>query len=261
MRPARGAATPRTVRRRWSSPSRRATTPSGCCARRARRCAPRPGQVEVWPAERLDPLRLDVPGDFSSAAPFLVAATLLPGSRLRHRGVGVNPTRTGLLHVLERMGARISLYNRDSCGRRAGRRHRGRARRAGRDRDRPGEVPALIDELPLFALAASMAHGESVVRGAGELRQKEIGPDRDGDRSPARPWRSGSRRATTASGCGVCPPAPRVGPWSRTATTGSRWSGRLRASSRGRACRIEGAEAVSVSFPGFFDLLESVAQR
>ena len=44
-----------------------------------------PGRVEVWPAERLDPLRLDVPGDFSSAAPFVVAATLLPGSRLRHR--------------------------------------------------------------------------------------------------------------------------------------------------------------------------------
>ena len=75
-----------------------------------------PGGVEVWPAARLEPLRLAVPGDFSSAAPFLVAATLLPGSRLRVTGVGVNPTRTGLLGVLERMGARISLFNRSVSG-------------------------------------------------------------------------------------------------------------------------------------------------
>ena len=62
------------------------------------------------------PAAPEVPGDFSSAAPFLVAATLLPGSRLRLSGVGVNPTRIGLLDVLERMGARISIFNRRTAG-------------------------------------------------------------------------------------------------------------------------------------------------
>ena len=76
----------------------------------------RPGEAAVWPAERLHPLSLRVPGDISSAAPFLVAATLLPGSELRLHGIGVNPTRTGLLDVLERMGARISLYDRRTEG-------------------------------------------------------------------------------------------------------------------------------------------------
>ena len=65
-----------------------------------------PRQASVWPVERLAPLSLDVPGDFSSAAPLIVAATLLAGSELRIHDVNLNPTRTGLLDVLERMGAR-----------------------------------------------------------------------------------------------------------------------------------------------------------
>ena len=71
-----------------------------------------PRQASVWPVERLAPLSLEVPGDFSSAAPLIVAATLLAGSELRIHGVNLNPTRTGLLDVLERMGARIAVFNR-----------------------------------------------------------------------------------------------------------------------------------------------------
>lgn len=65
------------------------------------------GEPAVLPVERLLPLRVAIPGDFSSAAPFLAAATLLPESRIRLHGVGLNPTRTGFLAVLERMGAQI----------------------------------------------------------------------------------------------------------------------------------------------------------
>src|SRR5207253_3975218 len=61
-----------------------------------------PGSIGVWPVERLDPFELEVPGDFSSAAPFVLAATLLPASELVVVGVNVNPTRTGFLGVLER---------------------------------------------------------------------------------------------------------------------------------------------------------------
>ena len=76
------------------------------------RCGAKAAEAAVWPAERLAPLRMTIPGDFSSAAPFIVAATLLAGSKLRLHGVGLNPTRTGLLAVLERMGARIAVFNR-----------------------------------------------------------------------------------------------------------------------------------------------------
>ena len=115
-----------------------------------------------------------MPGDISSAAPFLVAATLLAESRLFVRGMSTNPTRTGLLTVLERMGARINLFNRRTT--------------AGGEpiadvevhpaelvatEVEPEIVPSLIDELPLLALAATMARGRTVVRGAGELRVKE----------------------------------------------------------------------------------------
>src|SRR5205814_7104475 len=75
-----------------------------------------PHSVSVWPVDRLPPLSLEIPGDFSSAAPFLVAAPLLSGSELRVQGVNVNHTRTGLLDVLDRMGARISVFNRRTVG-------------------------------------------------------------------------------------------------------------------------------------------------
>src|SRR6266511_2837798 len=71
-----------------------------------------PRQASVWPVERLAPFTIDVPGDFSSAAPLIVAATLLAGSELRIHDVNLNPTRTGLLDVLERMGARVAVFNR-----------------------------------------------------------------------------------------------------------------------------------------------------
>src|SRR5207302_6178374 len=70
-----------------------------------------PHQASVWPVDRLEPLDVELPGEFSSAAPLIVAATLLAGSELRIHGVNLNPTRTGLLDVLARMGARITVFN------------------------------------------------------------------------------------------------------------------------------------------------------
>ena len=68
------------------------------------------------PAERLALDEIEVPGDFSSAAPFVVAATLVPGSELHVHGVNLNPRRTGLLEILERMGANVTVYNRREIG-------------------------------------------------------------------------------------------------------------------------------------------------
>src|SRR5919199_3747630 len=118
-------------------------------------------EIRVWPAERVPPLSLDIPGDFSSAAPFVVAATLLAGSELRIADVNVNPTRTGLLDVLERMGARVAVFNRRSVGGEPVADLHVNAATLQATTVTAEEVPSLVDELPLFALAAGLARGES----------------------------------------------------------------------------------------------------
>jgi len=221
----------------------------------------KPTAPAVWPAERLAPLELEIPGDFSSAAPFVVAATLLAGSEVRLHGVGVNPTRTGLLTVLERMGARVALFNRRSAG--------GEpvadlevahadlvATRVG-----AAEVPTLVDELPLFALLAGMAHGDSVVKGAAELRVKES--DRiESVKNVLRPL--GIRIETTHDGFRVrgIPSRPKGGGVVNTA--GDHRIAMLAAVAglvSREGVRIEGAESVAVSFADFFAMLESIAVR
>jgi 3-phosphoshikimate 1-carboxyvinyltransferase len=219
-----------------------------------------PGEVEVRPAERLDPLRLTVPGDFSSAAPFLVAATLLPGSRLRISGVCVNPTRTGLMAVLERMGARISLYNRTASGGEPVADIEVEHSDLVATEIGPGEVPGMIDELPLFALAASMARGDSVVRGAAELRQKES----DRIEAVTDALRAlGIRIKSSQDGFRVrgVPSRPRGGTMDSGGDHRIAMLGAVAGLVSREGVRIEGAEAVSVSFPGFYDVLSSVTQQ
>jgi 3-phosphoshikimate 1-carboxyvinyltransferase len=219
-----------------------------------------PGEVEVRPAERLDPLRLTVPGDFSSAAPFLVAATLLPGSRLRISGVCVNPTRTGLMAVLERMGARISLYNRTASGGEPVADIEVEHADLVATEIGPREVPGMIDELPLFALAASMARGDSVVRGAAELRQKES----DRIEAVTDALRAlGIRIKSSQDGFRVrgVPSRPRGGTMDSGGDHRIAMLGAVAGLVSREGVRIEGAEAVSVSFPGFYDVLSSVTQQ
>ena len=133
----------------------------------------RGNNVSVAPTERLELGEVEVPGDFSSAAPFVVAATLLAGSDLYIHDVGLNPTRTGLLDVLERMGSHIAVFNRRRVGGEPVGDVQVRSAPLTATTVTAAEVPRMIDELPLFALAAASARGESIVRGAGELRHKE----------------------------------------------------------------------------------------
>ncbi len=130
----------------------------------------------VWVAggQRLQGRRLTVPGDLSSAAFFLVAAAARPGDEVVVRDVGVNPTRTGLLAALERMGADVRCEGRREEGGEPvadvvvrGRRLRGTTVDA-------AEIPRLLDEVPILAVAALLADGESRIDGAGELRVKEV---------------------------------------------------------------------------------------
>jgi 3-phosphoshikimate 1-carboxyvinyltransferase len=113
-----------------------------------------------------------VPGDVSSAAPLLAAAALVPGSDLTVAGVGLNPTRAGLLFVLGQMGASIESERAEGGGEPRGdvrvRHSRLHAITVG-----AGHVPAMVDELPLLGLLATQAEGTSEIRGAEELRVKE----------------------------------------------------------------------------------------
>ena len=132
-----------------------------------------PGRVAVSPVQELRLGDVDVPGDFSSAAPFIVAATALAGSNLTLRDVGVNPTRTGLLTVMERMGARVGVFRRRlASGEPVADIEVRPAELVAADVE-PELVPLLVDELPLVALLACFAHGVTTIRGAGELRFKE----------------------------------------------------------------------------------------
>ena len=217
--------------------------------------------VSVGKAESLRLGVVQVPGDFSSAAPFLTAATLVPNSELAVHGVGVNTLRTGLVDVLARMGARIAVYDRRRVGGEWAADLEARSAPLTATTVRRAEVPRMIDELPLFALAAGMARGESVVRGAAELREKET----DRIETVAILLRSLGLRITATEdgfrGKGV-PTRPKGG---GVVSAGGDHRIAMLAAVAGLVSRegveLQDPESVAVSFPGFFDLLESVTQR
>jgi 3-phosphoshikimate 1-carboxyvinyltransferase len=116
---------------------------------------------------------VDVPGDFSSAAFLIAAATLVPGSEIVLRGVGVNPTRTGLLTILQRMGGDVEMSRRTAAGGEPVGDVVVRAAELRGTEVQPAEVPLVIDELPIVALLGTFAEGRTAVHGAEELRRKE----------------------------------------------------------------------------------------
>lgn len=129
--------------------------------------------ITVEPATALQPLTLTVPGDASSAAFVLVAAAITPGSEITVRGVGVNPTRSGLVATLQAMGAAISLLNpRESAGEPVAD-LRLCQRPLSAVSCRGPQVVTMIDEIPILAVAATQAHGRTVIADASELRVKE----------------------------------------------------------------------------------------
>ena len=214
--------------------------------------------VAVDGGQRLHAIDAPVPGDLSSAVFWLVLAAGTPGSNLFIDGVGLNPSRAGMLEVLRRAGAEIDVLGESSdAGEPMGTIHI----RYGDPRPfeiAPVEVPGLIDEIPaLAALAAMRPGGRMTVRGASELRVKESdrismlakgfgslgidveefedgftihgGPPAGGDADAA-----GDHRLAMAF-----------------AVAGSRARGPV---------HITGADAVAVSYPGFFDELERIAR-
>jgi len=129
--------------------------------------------VCLEPGFRLTATDMAVPGDISSAAFFIVGASIAPGSRVEIKNVGINPTRTGILFILKQMGADIELKNERTVG--------GEpvadlivqsAPLHGIHIDE-AHVPLAIDEFPAILIAAAVASGETILSGAAELRVKE----------------------------------------------------------------------------------------
>ena len=131
------------------------------------------GEVRLHPPTRLESCSLEVPGDFSSSAFFLVAGSIAQSNGLTLSGVGINPTRTGLIDILALMGADLRVVNHRSAG----------AEPVADIEVRPAQlkgihvpehlVPLAIDEFPVLFIAAACAEGETLVTGAEELRVKE----------------------------------------------------------------------------------------
>ena len=130
------------------------------------------GTVSIYGLQKPQPADLFVPGDISSAAFWMVAAAATPGSELTIKNVGLNPTRTGVLNVLVRMGAQISDYVEITDGE-----PRGNVVIHGTELNATviggAEIPNVIDELPILAVAAALARGQTIIKDARELRVKE----------------------------------------------------------------------------------------
>jgi 3-phosphoshikimate 1-carboxyvinyltransferase len=208
-------------------------------------------RVAVEGGRRLRPLDVTIPGDPSSAAFLVVAALLVPGSRLRVRGVGTNPLRTGAFAILRRMGARIAVEQ----GRLEGGEPCGdvvvESAPLVATTIEPAEVPGAIDELPILAIAAAFATGTTRVSGAGELRVKES----DRLRALEQLRALGVAIETTADGFAIVGEPGRALGEGRVTTGGDHRIAMAFAVAALRSARglvIDDPECAAVSFPGFF---------
>jgi 3-phosphoshikimate 1-carboxyvinyltransferase len=219
--------------------------------------ARRGNELTVRPADRLLPLSIDVPADVSSAAFFLVLAACVPGAELRLAGVGVNPLRTGLITVLRKMGAEIRMeFLRGEGGEPVADIVVRGAELAGIE-VAPGEIPSLIDEVPALCVAAALAKGPTVIRGAAELRVKES--DRIGAMAAALA-KLGVSCEEYPDGIRVDGPA-QILPGVRCDSRGDHriaMSLAVLSAAAGVPVEVTETECIDTSFPGFRGLLEGV---
>lgn len=130
--------------------------------------------LQVAGIKEISPFQIAIPGDFSAAAFFLIAALVIPGSELTLREVGINPTRTGLLDALQLMGAVIEVSGRRVVsGEPVADLHVRSQALHGTEVDGT-LIPRMLDEIPIFAVAAALAAGPTTIRNAAELRVKEV---------------------------------------------------------------------------------------
>ncbi|MEX0751279.1 MAG: 3-phosphoshikimate 1-carboxyvinyltransferase, partial [Dehalococcoidia bacterium] len=214
--------------------------------------------VRITPGTRLEALSMRVPNDMSAAAFWIVAATVHPDAELRITGVGINPTRTGIIDALRAMGADLAIEEERVVG------GEPVADIVVRSSQLEGTVvegdlvPRLLDEAPVLAVAAAFARGTTEIRDAGELIVKES-----------------NRVATTASQLAALGVRIRERPDGMIIEGGNGIAGgnarsfgdhRLAMAlavagvAGAGAVTIEGAECVGVSYPGFWRHLEAISR-
>ena len=212
--------------------------------------------VTISPVDRLNCVDVEVPGDFSSAAFWLVLGVLHPNAEVQVTNVGLNPTRTGLLTILQDMGANVELHHQRVV---AGEPVADLVARSSHLHGTSvgGElVPLAIDEIPLVALLGLFADGETVVKDASELRAKEsdrlavvadglagLGGDVEATEDG---WRIRRSRLRSA----------------RVDSAGDHRMAMLfaLAGALGQGSEIDGAESVAISYPTFWTDLESLSR-
>ena len=215
------------------------------------------GTITLTPPDRLPPLDLAVAGDPSSAAVWAVLGTIHPDADVLIRGVCLNPGRTGFLEVLRRMGADIETTNvRQVGGEDVGDIHvRSAALRA--TEVGAAEVPTLVDEVPVLAVAASMADGETWFRGLGELRYKEVdrveAVARQLGRMGAEIEVEGDDMLVRGRGRLQGAEVDSLGDHRMAMSLA------VAASVAAGETRISGADVVAISYPGFFSELEKIS--
>ena len=216
--------------------------------------------IESSRAQVIPPQNLEIPGDFSAAAFWLVAASICKGSDMLLPATGVNPTRCAALHILRRMGANIGISNERNSGSEPIADIRVRYAPLKAVDIGPAEIPNAIDELPVLAVAMAFARGESRISGAEELRFKES------DRLAA------MEQMLTKAGVPVLSQKDGLivtGDPDRRALAGtyeSRHDHRIAMSAAimslcaEQVSEIHNAEAAAVSYPGFWEDLVSMSQ-
>lgn len=214
--------------------------------------------ITTYPFDDLPGGSWRIPGDFSSAAFWVVAAAIVPASELLLPGVGLNPTRTGLLEMLKAMGLSMSVEDPSTSGGEPTGTIRVRSSSLEGTRVVREQVPAMVDELPVLAVAATQARGITEIRGAEELRVKEC-----------------DRIAAMAEGLSALGADIEAHPDGWVIRGPNRLKGG-RVKSRGDhriamalavaalaaegPVEIEGAECVDISYPGFFADLERLSR-
>ncbi len=216
------------------------------------------GQViRLSPGQRLTGRPICVPGDISSAAFFLTAAAILPGSKLIIHNVGVNPTRSGVLDILKQMGAEIRVVSQSEMAGEPVASLFVQASSLKGVEIRGSMIPRLIDEIPVLAVAALFARGETVIRDAAELRVKET----DRIRAVATELKKlGAKVAELPDGLVIQGGGKLTGGKVKTYND-HRMAMALHVA--GLACGqkvlLDNSRCVNISFPNYFSLMEKIS--
>ncbi|HEX5131657.1 MAG TPA: 3-phosphoshikimate 1-carboxyvinyltransferase [Candidatus Krumholzibacteria bacterium] len=216
------------------------------------------GAITVRGGTPLEGIHVTVPGDLSSAAFFIVAALIVPGSRVHLPFTGINPRRTGILTVLRSMGGSVEVEADHAGAEAAGDLTVRTSALHGVTIDDPGTVASIIDEIPILAVAATQAEGVTTIRGAGELRHKES----DRIESIVTDLRAmGARIEAIEDGFTVEGPTPLRG-----AAVASFGDHRIAMAMTVAGLVADGttliddADAVAISYPGFYTDLRSLTR-